>query len=132
MNAQTIARRIADSGCYFLSILHLASRENEAIGYFRQALSVKVMEDDCYILDPAKLLELTAGGKWSVEHKPANYQTASDEYEILRFERKATTKTYAHFVVGDGRGQVAYDPLDRSQTVAQGKLVSKRIFKRLA
>jgi hypothetical protein len=132
MNAQSIARRIADSGCYFLSILHLANRENEAIGFFRQALSIGVMQDDCYILDPAKLLALVAGGKWSVSHQGAEYQTANDEYEILRFERKATTKTYAHFVVGDGRGQVAYDPLDTSQTVAQGKLVSKRIFKRLA
>ena len=132
MNAQTIAKRLGDSGCYFLSILHLANRENEAIGFFKQALSIGVMEDDCYILDPAKFLALVVGGKWSVSHQSADYATQSDEYEILRFERKATTKTYAHFVVGDGRGQVAYDPLDNSQTVAQGKLVSKRIFKRLA
>jgi len=132
MNAQTIAKRIGDNGCYFLSILHLANRENEAIGFYRQALAVGVMEDDCYILDPAKLLALVVGGKWVVLHKSADYATQSDEYEILRFERKATTKTYAHFVVGDGRGQVAYDPLDNSQTVALGKLISKRIFKRLA
>ena len=132
MNAQTIAKRIGDSGCYFLSILHLANRENEAIGFYRQALSVGAMEDDCYIKDPPRLLSLVAGGRWSVEHKPADYQTKGNELEILRFERKATTKTYAHFVVGDGRGQVAYDPLDNAQTVAQGKLVSKRIFKRLA
>jgi len=78
------------------------------------------------------LLSLVAGGKWAVSHQAAQYITRSDELEILRFERKAAMKTYAHFVVGDGRGQVAYDPLDNAQTVAAGTLASKRIIKRLA
>ena len=132
MNSQTIARRIGESGCYFLSLLHLANRDNDAIGLYKQAIVVGVMDEDCYIKDPARLLSLIAGGTWRVVHQAAQYPTKSDELEILRFERKAAMKTYAHFVVGDGRGQVAYDPLDNAQTVAQGELVSKRIIKRLA
>ena len=132
MNSQTIARKLGEFGCYFLSLLHLANRDNDAIGLYRQAIAVGVMDEDCYIKDPARLLSLIAGGTWRVVHQAAQYLTKSDELEILRFERKATTKTYAHFVVGDGRGQVAYDPLDNAQTVAQGQIVSKRIIKRLA
>jgi hypothetical protein len=132
VNSQTIARRIGESGCYFLSLLHLAQRDNDAIGLYRQAIAVGVMDEDCYIKDPSRLLSLIAGGAWQVVHQAAQYITKPDELEILRFERKAAMKTYAHFVVGDGRGQVAYDPLDASQTVAQGELVSKRIIKRLA
>jgi len=132
MNSQTIARRIGEAGCYFLALLHLAQRDNDAIGLYKQALMKGIIDEDCYVRDPPLLLSLIAGGHWQVTHQAAQYLTKSDELEILRFERKATTKTYAHFVVGDGRGQVAYDPLDASQTVAQGELVSKRIIKRLA
>ena len=132
MNSQTIARKLGEAGCYFLSLLHLAQRDNDAIGLYKQAVAVGVMDEECYIQDPARLLSLIAGGTWRVVHQAAQYLTKSDELEILRFERKAAMKTYAHFVVGDGRGQVAYDPLDNAQTVASGELVSKRIIKRLA
>lgn len=67
-----------------------------------------------------------------MRHEGADYQPLPEEMEILRFERQTTGTTYAHFVVGDGKGGVSYDPLDLSQTVAQGRLVSKRIVKRLA
>ena len=132
MNTQTIAKRLGDAGCYFLSLLHLAQRDNDAIGLYKQAVAQGIIDEDCYVKNPPLLLSLIAGGKWQVTHQAAQYQTRADEYEILRYERKATLKTYAHFVVGDGRGQVSYDPLDTSQTVAQGSLVSKRIVKRLA
>jgi len=132
MNSQTIARKLGESGCYFLSLLHLAQRDNDAIGLYKQAVAKGIIDEDCYVKDPPLLLSLITGGRWSVVHQAAQYLTKSDELEILRFERKAAMKTYAHFVVGDGRGQVEYDPLDNAQTVAAGQLVSKRIVKRLA
>ena len=132
MNAQSIAKRLGESGCYFLSLLRLAKVENAAIGIYRQAVQLKIMEEDCYVIDPARVLSLATGGAWEVRHAPPEYLPGKDEWEILRYERKTTTATYAHFVVGDGRGQVAYDPLDNSQTVASGKLISKRIIKRIA
>ena len=132
MNAQSIAKRLGEFGCYFLSLLRLAKVENAGIALYRQAVQLGYLQEDCYVIDPARVLSLAAGGAWSVRHAPADYIPASDEYEILRFERKTTTATFAHFVVGDGRGQVVYDPLDNSQTVKLGKLVSKRIVKRIA
>ena len=132
MNSQSICKKLFDGGCYFLALLHLAQRDNDAIGLYKQAVAVGVMDEECYIQDPARLLSLIAGGTWRVVHQAAQYITKSDELEILRFERKATAKTYAHFVVGDGRGHVAYDPLDNAKTVSEGQLVSKRIIKRLA
>jgi hypothetical protein len=35
---------------------------------------------------------------------------------------------YSHFVLGDGTGRVKYDPLGSSKTVAEGRLISKRIL----
>jgi len=130
VNTQSIAKTLSESGCYFLSLLHIAGRDNDAIGLYKQAVSVGAIHEDCYVEAPGRLLSLAAGGAWSVRHEGAGYVLAPDEIEILRFERRATTKTYAHFVVGDGRGHCAYDPLDKSQTVALGALVSKRIIKR--
>lgn len=39
MNSQTIARKLGESGCYFLSLLHLAQRDNDAIGLYKQAVA---------------------------------------------------------------------------------------------
>ena len=132
MNAQTIAQALGESGCYFLSLLHIAGRDNDAIGLYKQAVATGVIGEDCFVQAPDRLLSLAAGGAWSVRHEAAGYVPAKDEIEILRFERAATTRTYAHFVVGDGRGHCAWDPLDTSQTVAGGVLASKRIIKRIA
>lgn len=132
MNVQTIAKRLGESGCYFISLLRLVKSENIAISLYRQALHEGFIDADCFVRDPAGVLRLAAGGRWSVRHEDAEYQPKSDELEILRFERQTTGATLAHFVVGDGKGGVAYDPLDLSQTVVQGRLVSKRIVKRLA
>lgn len=132
MNVQTIAKRLGESGCYFISLLRLVKSENIAISLYRQALHDRLIDADCFVRDPAGVLRLAAGGRWSVRHEGADYQPLPEEMEILRFERQTTGTTYAHFVVGDGKGGVSYDPLDLSQTVAQGRLVSKRIVKRLA
>ncbi len=131
MNAQRIAANIGENGCYFISLLRLVNAEYGAIRVYKQALSLGIIAEDCYVENPPRLMELVAGGKWSVEHKPADYQTKPNEFEILRFERKTTTKTFAHFVVGDGQGNVEYDPLDDSNTVKYGELVSKRIVRRI-
>ena len=132
MNTQSICKKIGDSGCYFISLLKLVNCDYAAIGLYQKALAAKIIDEDCFVQDPAGLLALAAGGQWDVRHESANYQTKRNEWEILRFERKEATITYAHFVVGDGFGRVAYDPLDDSRTVAEGKLVSKRIITRLA
>jgi hypothetical protein len=132
MNTQSICKKIGDSGCYFISLLKLVNADYAAIGLYQKAIAAQIIDEDCFVQDPAALLALAAGGTWNVRHEDADYQTKRNEWEILRFERKEATVTYAHFVVGDGFGRVAYDPLDDSHTVAEGQLVSKRIITRLA
>lgn len=132
MYTQLVCKKIGDSGCYFVSLLKIVHCDCAAIGLYQQALDAKIIDEDCFVQDPAALLALAAGGTWSVRRENANYQTQRDEWEILRFERKAATVTPAHFVVGDGFGHVIDDPLGNSRTVAEGQLVSKRIIKRLS
>ena len=52
------------------------------------------------------------------------YQCTPEEQELLQFERPH----WWHWVAGEGKGNVAYDPEGYSLTVAQGRLVRKKIF----
>ena len=60
-------------------------------------------------------------------HFSANYVPAENEYEILLYQRPDGFK---HFVVGDGKGGVEWDPYENSRTVREGAVISKRIFRR--
>jgi hypothetical protein len=132
---QAIAKTIGEKGCYYFSLLRLVGFESQALEMYESATAARagtkpIMDKDCYINDPSALLKLAVGGEWKVRHELADYMPTDGELEILRFERVITGATLSHFVVGDGKGKVAYDPLGKSQTVRLGKLVSKRIVKR--
>ena len=128
---QRYAAAIGGTGCYFLSLVHLAedflSLRLDAIKAYESALLAKAIREDCYVLDPARVLALLTGYDWTVEHRPASAATAPGELEILRYGLGDA----AHFVVGDGRGRVAWDPYGDSKTVREGVLASKRIARRL-
>lgn len=53
-----------------------------------------------------------------------NYICTPDEQELIQYARP----NWWHWVAGDGRGNVAYDPEGYSITVAQGHPVRKKIF----
>jgi len=134
-------------GCYFLSILRKAE---EALGrqldpmveYVNATGAGYVREADSFVLDPARLLASFLGGEWRVLKAgdgadsagkpydlPLAYVCDSREVEILRFE---IPETEGHFVLGDGLGAIAWDSFGKSITATRGKLVSKRIFRRIA
>lgn len=127
---QKIAEAIGAEGCYFLSLLHLAegqmSGRIDPIEAYELAVSKAVMREDCFILDAGAILELFLVGEWDVRHERADYKTGPSELEILKFE----LGDKGHFVVGDGRGAVAWDPYGMSRTVKSGTLASKRIARR--
>jgi len=132
MNTQSIAKILGESGCYFISLLKIVNLNDDAIKLYRQSVELGIIDADCYVKDPAQLLCLITDWRhWEVRHESASYQTKPFEYEILRFERKTPTRTYSHFVVGDGHGNVLYDPLDDSNTVKFGQIVSKRIVRKV-
>jgi hypothetical protein len=126
--------KIGKTGCYFLSIVHLAElytgKYIDAYDAYKAAIKGKTLRDDCFVLEPAALLRMLTGVAWAVTKEPKEYQATKGEQEILYFERNDTMQTWGHFVVGDGFGLVAYDPYGDSQTVKKGALFSKRIFRR--
>ena len=136
LGVQVSAKHIGESGCYFLSILKLASQQPSAypdsigygLGMYWTAIDKGWMQDDCLVTDPAALLTFASGTGWTFAKQERDYIPKPGELEILRFEVEKTGITYTHFVVGDGKGCVAWDPWPGSLTVRNGKLMSKRIF----
>lgn len=130
MNSQVVCKRLGESGCYFLSLLHLVGCDYAAIGLFRQAREAGIVDDEVYVSNPSALLSLAAGGAWSVRKEGPAYSPARDELLIRRYERKTTAGLMGHFVVVEG-GKV-WDPLDVSMTVREGQPVSSRVVRREA
>ncbi len=131
---QKIMETLGKSGCYFLAIVHLAEdimkRTFDALQVFLAAIKLGYVKEDCFITMPEKMLEMLTENRWTVMKADKDAPIIGGSYEILRFERTDPSGTYPHFVVGDGMGKVAWDPYGDSRTVREGKLISKRIFRR--
>lgn len=132
---QRIMEILGKAGCYFLSIIHLAeycTKERiDAIEQFLIALSDGNVQQDCFVVHPDKILSDITGIGWGAKKVTADYVPGPDELEILRFERQEVGNQIGHFVVGDGKGKISYDPYGDSKTVREGVLVSKRVFYRV-
>ena len=125
-------------GCYFMSILFLANK------YAKVPLSTVVIGkifNDCvemgYILNSkgySAFIQNAEGifkhlgldCKYTNNHEPPKRNCSKNEFEILCLQNSKGKK---HFVVGDGKGHIAYDPMGTSSI--DYKLKSKRIFKRV-
>ena len=130
---QKYCEALGESGCYFLSILHLAEsitgKTIDPVRAYVDCVANGLMEYDCFVRHPDVILRKYTGKKYEVVNSPRDYKTATGEFEILRFERKTASASFAHFVVGDGNGVVAFDPYGASMTVRDGYVASKRIFR---
>lgn len=150
---QAIAYAVGKTGCYYLSTLGVSESAGGAVKdpleTFIWAKKQGILKDDAYMLDPAKLVSALVGGKWVVLKAgngndssgsqyalPLDYRCRKDEFEVLRFQRNSgpgeTVDDAAHFVQGDGNGNVLFDPWGDSKTVREGWLVSRRIFRKIA
>ncbi|MBQ7158676.1 MAG: DUF261 family protein [Treponema sp.] len=125
---QRVAKTLGEYGCYFLSVVKLAEeitgRRIDAIAEFVKMRERKYLDDEATMLNPDGILSDLTGKRFSLHKESADYQTARNEHEILLF----ANGKYQHFVLGNGRGEVIYDPLGKSNTVANGTLIGKRIF----
>ncbi|MDR0525250.1 MAG: hypothetical protein LBG90_05190 [Spirochaetaceae bacterium] len=81
--------------------------------------------DNFTILKLAEMLSELTHMKWSIEKVPADYALKPGEYVVDRWERQVTGKTIGHFRLPD------WDSLADSQTVKYGKIVSRRVFRRV-
>jgi len=145
---QRIFRDIGEGACYFLSIIRAAEAVTaeyiDAFVAFVAALStpvvigqtyVPMVRSDGFINGAGELLSTLTGEKYTMTKEDADYKCKLDEVEVLRYEWTETkigeSKVHGHFVLGDGTGRVFFDPFGESQTVKNGKLVSKRIFRKV-
>jgi hypothetical protein len=138
---QRKAKLIGESGCYEISLIYLAekfsNREIDIIRETAKGIELKEITGDCYMADPGAFFSRLVGADFEVVKAgeghplPFNYSLKTFEYEILRYERPNPEggDPLAHFVVGDGRGGVEFDPWTGSLCVAEGKPVSKRIVR---
>lgn len=135
---------IKEWGCYFCALLKIAEDQRghkfsaqEAYAVYLAAQYTGIVQkeefnadgtikDGCTVYDPDALLRL-AGGSGSVRKvSGAGYQCLANERQILRFYNPQTG--YRHFVVGDGKGKVDWDSLEKSNTVKNGYIEEMRII----
>jgi len=121
-------------GCYVISIVNLDQLVAEKEYTAKQVLELWIknyQEEDIDIestvKDPNGLLEDLSGMLTFLGKYDKNYLPALGEYEILEFYNPKTE--IIHFVVGDGKGKCLIDPYLNSNTVKNGYVRSKRIFK---
>ena len=129
---QKTALEIGRYGCYFLSIVEAAERETgknfPIMSTFLDMSKRGYIGEDSYILAPDRIMTELTGKAYAVRHESKSYKAKAGEIEILRYEWRRKGDVSAHFVLGDGNGRVAFDPLDGANTVKNGVVESKRIF----
>jgi hypothetical protein len=135
---QTFCGEVAESACYALSISKISELETglafdvililtECInkGYIRYNWDDPSDNNNFYVVYPDKMLTYLTGIEWSCSHEPADYVAKPGEYIIDRWERAYTGNVSSHFRLPD------WDPVQDSLTVKKGKIVSKRVFRKV-
>ena len=131
-NTRGMTLEIREHGCYFMSLINLAIRYTqqtitpmEIVARFREFKNAGYIGTDSYIINPEMILKKMGFSAEYVGKFPAGYNTKPNQAEILLFRNGEID----HFVVGDGKGHVSYDPwAPHSQTATYGELIGKRIF----
>ena len=127
-------------GCYLMSIFFLVNKYTNycfdcaTINELYLVLkSYGYIDKDCFVIDPDAIFNyLDMPVKYTQKHESCFKRCNDNEIEILLFQLiRPGRKTWKHFVAGNGRSVPTYDPWGCSKAVAEGSMVSKRIFKRL-
>lgn len=125
-------------GCYLLS---LCERISNSFGlFFDERLVLNTLtkgqaegwiDFQITLMQPQKICDYIAGsGKVLFMGKyPASYFSQDNEKEICCWHKEGAS--FNHFVSGNGRGVVVYDPWNEhgSDSVKNGTLISKRIYR---
>lgn len=120
MEIQEICKTIGESGCYFLTLLHFAKIEDEAVKYYKQFVKNKWLDEDCFVRQPTEIMKCLFGGEWRVVKSDKDDSNA--DFTVLLYYNPKTG--YRHFTAKD------YDPLGDSNTRKNGYIESYRLFYR--
>lgn len=142
--------KIRSEGCYYLSILAIYQLESKYVlsaeeinTIYEQSVKQGAMLEDCFInVGGGEMIyqitsELT--GKVVKGYHVANFKSGiwapkKDNWKhapnhcIIQFHRDLGRKRYYHFVYGDFKGNVLFDPIPNSKTVQFGVINSSRLY----
>lgn len=140
---QRLAELYGAGACYVSVALEIAEaaggRPIDALRAFDSLLASGLVAENGYVLDAVALIEhLLPGTKWEVEKVgPEGRAQGPWEWEALLFARpgdrsRGEPEEVTHFVLGDRAGGIASDPYGQSRTVREGRLIGKRIFRKIS
>lgn len=116
-------KNIQNYGCAFMSLCYLGGINSieGCTNQYNRAINNGWMRSDCYIYswDSMKFIANAKYFKWA----DRNYNPKSNEKEILQCH---TNNGGMHFVVGNGKGGIEYDPARNFVTYSQRD--NKRIY----
>lgn len=135
---QSFYESLGKYGCYFLLIVNIAERYTggkidiietvlhaQKKGWVYYNFNNHLDDDNFYVLNPAALLSYLTKKKFVVTKENASYVPKKNEYEVLFYaiNKKNADKGIGHFAMKD------YDTIQNANTVKNGKVFSKRIFR---
>lgn len=125
---QKIAENIGRSGCLYLCYIKLAHLLNvlfindcyilaDAVSSYASLLDKGVIDEDCYVNDPVKLLEhIMPDRKFTIEK---TYEIPGDAPDYI------VTYNGKHFTIANRSGEIVWDPLGEDHIPAAKMLPAK-------
>ena len=139
---QRLLIEMGEAACYFIAMAWNAVQAGRGVDLVSDFFAC-VREDwihysesdpndpkNCYINDAGAVFGYLMGepGQWECVHEGPDYELQPGEFGCARYERVKTGAVLSHFI-GFSASE-SYDPMGLSLTVAQGKRVSTRIFRK--
>lgn len=94
----------------------------------------RLIDEEITLLNPQALCDYMTGvGRYRFLGKfSPSYYAADNEFEVVCYHKDGAS--FNHFCSGNGKGIVLYDPwsVDGSDSVRNGILIGKRIYRRMA
>ncbi len=135
---QSLCKAIGNYACYLLCLIHVAEEYTKTTfnkievickciekGYVNFNLKNYDDDNNFFVREPAKILNMLTGKTWEVRWEGANYIPKLGEYAIENWSK--TNKT-GHFAMV----KIGFNSLQRSKNVSEGKIINYRICKVVA
>ena len=125
----TLLKQLYESGCYFLSIIHIAEKNSpylsvDVIRFAIECIDNKWLKEDFTVIRPDKILERLIDKEVSVisvSRKEKDLLQTMEYKAVVNCWYNPKTGLY-HFNCGD------WDSLINSKTVKEGYIISYRVF----
>ncbi len=131
-----LSKDMNKDGCAFLSLAYFSEKITLQkwdsillVALWNKAKSMDVIDKENIIQEWDTLAKMFGLNYDYLGWKEKDFVCNKDQFEICAWYNPRTK--FTHFVVGNGKGKVEWDPLEVSVTVREGHLDSKRVFERI-